>query len=161
MRIAKDSVVAFEYTLKNDAGEVVDESGDEPLTYLHGHGQIVPGLEAALIGKEAGAKLLVKVSPKEGYGEKTTDKTVRIAKDEFPEDAEPEIGMALDAVGPNGKSIVLWVIGKDKDGIEVSLDHPLAGVTLHFDVSIKDVRKATKEELAHGHVHGAGDHHHH
>lgn len=161
MRIARDSVVAFQYTLKNEQGEVVDESGDEPLVYLHGHGQIVPGLEAALLGKSAGEKIDVKIPPKEGYGEKTTKETVRIPKDEFPEDAEPDIGMALDAVGPNGKSVVLWVIAKDEEGIDVSLDHPLAGMTLHFDVTIGEVRKATKEELAHGHVHGPGDHHHH
>src|SRR5262245_33034346 len=161
MRIAKDSVVAFEYTLKNDAGEVVDESGKEPLLYMHGHSQIVPGLEAALAGKSAGDHLQVKIEPKDGYGEKTTNKTVRISKDEFPDGAQPEIGMAIDAVGPNGKNTVLWVIGKDEDGVEVSLDHPLAGVTLHFDVTVKEVRKATKDELSHGHAHGPDDHHHH
>lgn len=161
MRIEKNSVVAIDYTLKNDAGEVVDESGGDPLVYLHGHGQIVPGLESALSGKMSGDKLQVKVNPQDGYGEKSTQQTVRLAKDDFPEDAEPEVGMAIDAVGPNGKSLVLWVINKDDEGVEVSLDHPLAGMTLHFEVEVKEVRKATKEELSHGHVHGPGDHHHH
>jgi FKBP-type peptidyl-prolyl cis-trans isomerase SlyD len=139
----------------------MDESGGEPLTYLHGHSQIVPGLEAALEGQTSGANVKVTVSPKEGYGEKSSKGTVKIPNDEFPEGAEPEIGMALDAVGPDGKNVVLWVIGRDEECVEVSLDHPLAGVTLHFDVTVREVRTATKEELAHGHVHGPGDHHHH
>ena len=161
MRIERDSVVAFDYTLKNDAGHVMDESGGEPLTYIHGHGQIVPGLESALEGKSTGASVKVTIAPKDGYGEKTGNRTLRIPKDEFPEGDQPEVGMAISAVGPNGKDVTLWVIGADDEGVEVSLDHPLAGVTLHFDVTVREVRKATKEELAHGHVHGPGDHHHH
>jgi FKBP-type peptidyl-prolyl cis-trans isomerase SlyD len=160
MKITKDAVVAFEYTLTNDAGEVLDSSDGEPLTYMHGHGQLVPGLESALEGKTGGQDLQVVVEPKLGYGEKGSGKVVHIPADELPSDDPPEIGMALEAVGPNGESELWWVIETNDEGISISPDHPLAGVTLHFDVSIKEVRAASKEELAHGHVHGPDGHHH-
>ena len=110
--------------------------------------------------RAAGAQLQAVIAPKDGYGEKSAAKTVRIPKDELPDDMDADVGMALDAVGQDGKTITLWVIKADASGVDVSVDHPLAGVTLHFDVTVREVRKATKQELSHGHVHGPGDHHH-
>jgi FKBP-type peptidyl-prolyl cis-trans isomerase SlyD len=159
MRIGKDSVVKVDYILKNDAGQVVEDSGSDALFYLHGHGQIVPGLERALEGKNEGDNVKVKVAPKDGYGEKSSSKKIPLGRDEIPYD-EMEVGMPIEATSEDGKNIVLWVHSKNENGVELSLDHPLAGETLHFEVTVREVRKATKEELAHGHVHGPGDHHH-
>jgi FKBP-type peptidyl-prolyl cis-trans isomerase SlyD len=160
MKITRDTVVALEYTLKNDAGEVIDESGDDPLTYLHGHGQIVRGLEKALEGQDIGASMNVVVKPKDGYGEKKTGKTISVARSDFPAGEEPEVGRAIEAVADNGKSALLWIINVDDESVELSVDHPLAGVTLHFDVKVCEVRKATRDELSHGHAHGPDGHHH-
>jgi FKBP-type peptidyl-prolyl cis-trans isomerase SlyD len=160
MKIARDTVVTLDYKLTNDQGELLDQSEGEPLTYLHGHGQLVPGLELALEGQGAGAKLTVKVEPKEGYGVRIGSKSLEIPRTEFPEGEPIESGMSIEAVGNDGKTVTLWIVDQNEENVIVSLDHPLAGVTLHFEVDVKDVRKATKEELAHGHVHGPGDHHH-
>jgi FKBP-type peptidyl-prolyl cis-trans isomerase SlyD len=161
MKIARDTVVTIDYKLTNDAGEVLDESEGEPLVYIHGHGQLVPGLESALEGKDAGAKLEVAVPAKDGYGERVGSKMLEIPRDEFPEGEQVEPGMAIEAVGNDGKTVTLWIVDSNDEHVSVSLDHPLAGQTLHFDVNVKAVRAATKDELAHGHAHGDGGHHHH
>jgi FKBP-type peptidyl-prolyl cis-trans isomerase SlyD len=161
MKIGANAVVAIDYTLTDDGGEVLETSeGDAPLVYLHGHKQIVPGLEAALDGKGAGDALQVVVPPAEGYGEKTTE-VVRVPRDQLPEDAEPEVGMELEEERPDGTTTTLWVVGVEKDAVLLTTDHPLAGVTLHFDITVREVRAATREELDHGHVHGDDDEHHH
>lgn len=160
MKIGSNAVVAIEYTLKDDAGRVLDQSEGEPLTYLHGHGQIIPGLENALVGKGAGDQVNAVIAPKDGYGEKSADRTLKVGRDELPDDAEPEVGMELEAVGPAGEAARLWIVGVEKDHVVLSTDHPLAGVTLHFDVKVHSVREASKEEIEHGHVHGAEGHEH-
>src|SRR5690348_15724134 len=161
MKIGSNAVVAFDYTLTDDGGEVLDSSDEgEPLTYLHGHGQIVPGLESVMEGHVAGDTLKAVVSPKDGYGERNVDRVVKIPRSELPEGEEPEVGMELGAVGPNGEVATLWIISVEKEDVLVSTDHPLAGITLHFDVTVREVREATSEELAHGHVHGADGHDH-
>jgi FKBP-type peptidyl-prolyl cis-trans isomerase SlyD len=162
MKIGANSVVAIDYTLTNDAGDVLDTSeGAEPLTYMHGAGQIIPGLEAALEGRQAGDSFKAVVAPKDGYGERTSDSALRVSRDALPEDAEPEEGMEFEAVGPDGNAVHLWVIGVEDDSVLLSPDHPLAGETLHFDVKVRAVRAATQEELEHGHAHGPGAEHHH
>lgn len=162
MKIGRNAVVSVEYTLKNDKGETLDESGGEPLTYIHGQGQLVPGLERALEGKARGETVNAVVAPKDGYGVKNKSaKAIEVPLDQFPEGEGPEVGMAIEAVGEGGETTTLWVVEKNEQSVKLSLDHPLAGVTLHFQVQIGDVRAATKEELAHGHVHGPGGHHHH
>src|SRR5438477_13060634 len=129
MKIARDAVVTLDYKLTNDAGDLLDQSEkDEPLIYLHGHGQIVPGLESALEGKEPGTKMQVKVDPEQGYGAKIGSKTLQIPRDEFPEDEHIEPGMPIEAVGNDGKTVTLWIVGQDDENVSVSLDHPLAGV---------------------------------
>ena len=162
MRIAANSVVSVDYVLKNDAGEVIDRSEQgEPLTYLHGHGQIVTGLETALEGKGSGDRVEIVVQPKDAYGERTTDKTIRVDRKQFPEEADLEVGEPVLAAGPDGDEVTLWIVDVDDENVALCVDHPLAGETLHFDVTVREVRAATKDELEHGHVHGPGDHHHH
>lgn len=162
MKIAKNSVVTIDYTLTDDDGKVLDSSvGHGPMAYLHGHGQIVPGLEKALNGKGAGEQVKVAVAPKDGYGEKGGGKTMAIGREDLPGDVDLEEGMPLHATGPDGHDLVLWVQKIEGQQVTLSTEHPMAGVTLHFDVAIKEVRAATKDELQHGHAHGPEGHHHH
>jgi FKBP-type peptidyl-prolyl cis-trans isomerase SlyD len=159
MKIAQDAVVAFDYTLKDEEGTVLDESAGEPLVYLHGHDMIVPGLESALLGKVVGEQVLAVIAPADGYGERTEDGTMRVERSRLPDDFDAEPGMPIEAAAPDGTSLTLWIIGADEQAVFVSTDHPLAGVTLHFDVTIREVRAATPDELSHGHVHGHGGAH--
>ena len=154
MQIAKDTVVSIHYTLKDDAGKVLDSSDDgEPLAYLHGNGNLIPGLESQLEGKTAGAKLEVKVLPKDGYGELDPQLVHQVPKRQF--EGEVAVGQRFHA-GPS----VVTVTKILSDMVTVDGYHPLAGQNLHFKVEVMDVRAATAEELDHGHVHGAGGHHH-
>ena len=160
MKIAKGSVAAFHYTLTNDAGDVVDSSdGREPLTYLHGEGQIVPGLENALEGRVAGDKLNVDVTPAEGYGVSQPELVQVVPREAFQgvEDLQP--GMQFQGRNDQG-SINVTIAKIEGDQVTVDGNHPLAGETLHFAVEITDVRDASDEEKSHGHVHGEGGHHH-
>jgi len=160
---ATDRVVTVHYTLSIGAGQVVDQSGDEPLCYLHGHENIVPGLERQLEGKVAGEKLKVVVNAEEGYGEKLANSRRKVPKTALPPDEPIEVGMQFLMEDEQGELAALWVIGVEHNHVEFDLNHPLAGQTLTFDVEVLDVRAATAEELAHGHVHGphGHDHHHH
>jgi FKBP-type peptidyl-prolyl cis-trans isomerase SlyD len=160
MQIAENTVAAFHYTLTDDNGQVIDSSeGREPLAYLHGSGQIVPGLEKAMAGRVAGDQFKVDVAPAEGYGEHHPELAQELPREAFQgvEDIQP--GMQFQGHGPQG---VINVTVTKVDGQTVHIDgnHPLAGQTLHFDIEVTEVRPATEEELAHGHVHGAGGHHH-
>lgn len=161
MQIAANSVVTFDYTLKDPDGDVIDSSEDGPMVYLHGHGQIVRGLEDALAGRTAGENLQVVVDPKDGYGERGGDKPIVVSIDDLPPGIEPEEGMGFTAVAAGGQEVTLWVLSIEGKKVKLSLDHPLAGLTLHFDVQVRDVRAATEDELAHGHAHGPDGHHHH
>lgn len=159
--IASGSVVSIHYTLRTPDGEVLDSSdGGDPLMYLHGADNIVPGLERELTGRRAGDSLEVEVAPVDGYGERQGPGPQRVPRSAFPTGAQPEEGMQVFAEGPNNQTIPLWVVGVEDDAVMVDVDHPLAGVTLHFQVEITSVRSATAEELAHGHPHGPGGHHH-
>lgn len=160
MHIERDRVVVLHYTLKNDAGEVLEAShGSAPIAYLHGHGNLVPGLEKALAGKRSGDTLSVVVAPAEGYGERSPGLVQVVAKSALKLDADPVVGMQLTARGPQGTR-VLTVTQVGRDTVTLDGNHPMAGKTLHFDVEVTEVRKATREELAHGHVHGVGGHQH-
>jgi len=160
MQIAQDAVVSIHYTLTNDKGETLDSSaGGEPLVYLQGHGNLIPGLENALNGKQAGDKLTVKVSPAEGYGEYDKNLVQRVPRRSFRGIAEVRVGMQFQVQSEHGPRAVTvtQVVG---DMVTVDGNHELAGQTLNFDVEIVEVRAATQEELEHGHVHGPGGHHH-
>jgi FKBP-type peptidyl-prolyl cis-trans isomerase SlyD len=161
MIIAPNAVVAFDYTLTNSEGELLDESDEGPMVYLHGHGNIVPGLERALLGKSAGDAFKVEIAPEDGYGEISGRGTIRVGRDEVPPDLPIEEGVGFAAMTPDGEQVTLWVVDFDDKGIEMSMDHPLAGVALHFDLKVREVRAATDEEIEHGHVHDGPDHHHH
>jgi FKBP-type peptidyl-prolyl cis-trans isomerase SlyD len=158
MQIARDAVVMIHYTLKNDAGEVLDSSaGHDPLAYLQGHGSIIPGLEAALEGKVAGDKVQATIAPENAYGLKEQGLVQQVPRRAFQ--GEVRAGMQFTAQTEAGPRTVV-VTRVQGDMVTVDGNHPLAGETLHFDVEITEVRVATEEELAHGHVHGAGGHHH-
>jgi FKBP-type peptidyl-prolyl cis-trans isomerase SlyD len=155
-------VVSIHYTLRDDDGDVVDSStGGEPLEYLHGAGNIVPGLENEMVGKAAGDKFKVTVKPSEGYGEVQGDGPRAVPKSAFPKDAELEEGMQLFVRGPDGEPFPVWVVAIEDDHVMLDANHPLAGENLHFEVEVVSMRDATKEEVEHGHPHGPGGHHHH
>lgn len=147
-------VVSMHYTLTDDDNNVIDSSdGGEPLTYLHGASNIIPGLEKELIGKTEGASLKVTVEPAEGYGEISDDLIQTVNKAAFEGVESIEAGMSFQAQGPDGN--VQNIVVKEVNGDDVLVDgnHPLAGKTLHFDVTVVTIRDATEEEIAHGHVH--------
>jgi len=160
MQISKDSVVSMAYTLTNDEGQVIDTSaGGEPLVYLHGAQNIIPGLENALVGKVVGDKLTVNVVAADGYGEYNPDLVQVVPKHLFAGVENIEAGMQFHAQTDYGMQVVT-VAAVEGDEITVDGNHPLAGQNLNFDVEIMDIRAASAEELEHGHVHGAGGHHH-
>lgn len=153
MQIAKNAVVAIDYTLTDDNGQVLDTSQERgPLSYLHGAGNIIPGLEKALEGKAEGEKVNVSVAPEEGYGQRDESLVQAVPKKMFAETAEPEPGMQFQAMGPDGARI-LTVMKVEGDQVTVDANHPLAGQQLNFDVAVVNVREASEEEVEHGHVH--------
>jgi FKBP-type peptidyl-prolyl cis-trans isomerase SlyD len=160
MQIAQNSVAAFHYTLTDDEGQVIDSStGRDPLTYLHGNGHIVPGLEKQMEGRVVGDKFVADVTPEEGYGVHHVELVQQVPREAFQgvEDIQP--GMQFQGSGPEGQMNV--TVSKVEDGVVyIDANHPLAGKTLHFAIEVTDVRDASAEELQHGHVHGAGAHHH-
>lgn len=157
MNIAANTVVTLEYTLKDETGEIIDSSDGEPLEYLHGQGQLVPGLERELEGKQKGISLEVKVAPEDAYGEHDPDRIIEIERKELPDDLTPEVGLELATDGPDGNPITLWIVDIEGDKITLDGNHPLAGQTLNFAIDIRDVRQATAEEIEHGHAHGDDD----
>lgn len=157
-------VVIFHYTLRDDDGEVLDSSvGEDPLPILQGAGNIVPGLESALVGKSAGDEFEVDVPPAEGYGERLGPGPQEVDRAAFPEGVEIHVGMPFFAEGPEGEDLTLWVTAVTDATVSVDHNHPLAGQTLHFEIAIDRLREATADEKAHGHPHGldgtAGHHH--
>ena len=162
MQIAQDKVVLIHYTLTDDGGKVLDSSsGGDPLAYLHGQGNIIPGLEKALEGKQAGDKLNVRVEPAEGYGVRDDSLVQQVPRRAFGSVSKVEPGMQFHAQSAQGQMRVVTVTHVKGDMVTVDGNHPLAGEVLVFDVEVAEVRDATGEELAHGHVHGPGGHHHH
>ncbi len=141
-------------------GEILDSSeGQEPLSYLHGRGNIIIGLEKALEGKQAGEKLQVTVAPEEAYGIKNETLKLQIPRTAFKDVDELEPGMRFQVQGDEGVQIVT-VTDVGENEVTVDGNHPLAGEALTFDVEVTEIRDATSEELSHGHVHGPGGHHH-
>lgn len=159
--VADDRVVLFHYVLTDDDGTVIDRSTTEPLAYLHGHHGIVPGLERALVGAKVGQQLRADVAPADGYGEVDPDASISVHRNELPPGLEIEVGMPLRGQTPDGQMVIFWVEKAVGARVTLTRNHPLAGKTLHFDVSIVGIRDASPEELAHGHVHGPGGQHHH
>lgn len=159
MQVANKLAVSIHYTLTNSAGKQLDSSiGAEPLVYLHGEGNIIPGLELGLVGKTAGDKFNVTVPAAQGYGEYDAERVQTIPRSMFEGIDEIELGMMFEADVSHGPGIVT-VTNIDGDDITIDGNHPLAGEDLTFDVEVLEVRLATADELAHGHVHGEGCHH--
>ena len=160
MQITEQKVASFHYTLTNDAGEVLDSSqGREPLAYLHGAGNIVPGLETEMNGRTSGDKFKADIDPENGYGNYIEELVQTVPREAFQGVENLDIGMQFQAQTGQG-AIAVVVTAIEGDQVTVDGNHPLAGQTLHFDVEVAEVRDATEEELEHGHVHGAGGHQH-
>jgi len=161
MFITRNKVVRIDYTLTSDDQQVIDSSeGGEPLTYLHGGGSIIPGLEAALEGKRAGESLSVRIAATEAYDERDDDLVQSVPREMFEDSGSIQVGMQFQSGDPDGNTRIVTVVGSDADSVTVDGNHPLAGVPLNFAVTIVEVRDASSEELAHGHVHGPGGHQH-
>lgn len=159
MQVADNMAVSIHYTLTNDDGEVLDSSiGDEALVYLHGEGNIIPGLENALRGKAVGDQFNVRIEAEDAYGE-MVDEMIQVVPREMFEGIDTlEVGMQFHADVSSGTGVVT-VIDIDGDDVTIDGNHPLAGLALTFAVEVVDIRPATQEELSHGHIHGAGCHH--
>lgn len=160
MQISKNSVVTINYTLKNDQGETLDESQDNSFLYLHGAGGIIPGLEGQLEGKSAGNKFSAHIEPEDGYGVRDDSMVQVVPRDMFEADHPIEEGIQFHAESPEGDMLTVTVTKIEDDKITVDGNHPLAGIALNFDIQIAEVRKASAEEIEHGHVHGPDGHHH-
>ena len=157
MQIGKDSVVSIHYTLKDENGEVLDTSdGRDPLEYLQGASQIIPGLESELEGKKTGDEFSVTIEPEQGYGSRDESLVHEVPKTEFETPDEIEVGMQF-RVGAEGGTLIMAVAGVGDEAVTLDGNHPLAGVTLNFDVSVAGVRDATEDEIKGSqHVHGSG-----
>ncbi|HEX9796738.1 MAG TPA: peptidylprolyl isomerase [Anaerolineales bacterium] len=159
MKIAKDRVAYFHYTLRDQAQETLDSSqGEEPLGYIHGHDNLIPGLEQALEGKQAGDSFEVTVEPAEAYGQRDEGLVETIEREQFEGIDEIEVGMRF-RTESNGADRIVTVTEIQGDEVTIDANHPLAGEKLTFDVEVTEVRPSTDAERQHGHVHD-GDHHH-
>lgn len=159
MQIAQNAVVSIHYTLRNNDGHVLDSSeGREPLSYIHGIGHLIPGMEEGLEGKLKGDKLEFSIAPEKGYGTHDTNLIQKVPRSAFGAQ-DVRRGMQFQAGDDHGRQVVTIVAVED-DVVTVDGNHPLAGVDLHFNVEVIDVRQATTSELDHGHVHGPGGHEH-
>lgn len=161
MAITKDTVVQFHYTLKDADGTVIEtsQSTGEPMAYLHGHGNIIPGLEEEMAGKEAGAEFTATVSPEKAYGQRDETAIQRIPVKHLQGAKKWKKGMIAHVETDQGPRQVT-VIKVGKFMVDVDANHPFAGKELTFEVKIEDVREATAEEIQHGHAHGLVGHQH-
>ena len=161
MKIADDCVVSIHYKLTDDKGEEIDSSaGQDPLSYLHGAGNIIQGLEDALTDHVVGDHLEVKLQPAEGYGEFDAELIQSVPRSSFVGIEELAPGMQFQTEDEEGETMLVTVQEVSEEEVTVNGNHPLAGVVLNFDVTVTDIRAATEEELDHGHAHGAGGHEH-
>ena len=161
MRISEQKVVTMNYEVADDQGQLIDRSEEGgPLAYIHGNGQLIPGLETALEGRGKGDKVAVDVPPEQGYGERDEKGVQTVARNQFDDSVEIEVGMQFEAQDDDEGHQIVTVAAVDGENITLDTNHPLAGKNLRFEVEILDVRDASAEELSHGHVHGPGGHDH-
>ena len=162
MPIGANKVVTMNFILTDETGNVLDstEAGG-PFSYISGTGTVLPKLEEAVSIMMIGTKKQLKLEAKDGYGEYNEDAVQAVGKENFPEDFILEAGMEYMASNPDGVQMPFIITNVEDETVTVDFNHPLAGKNLHFDLELLDVRDATAEELSHGHVHGAGGHHHH
>tara|TARA_B100001964_G_scaffold232905_1_gene289411 strand:- start:617 stop:1105 length:489 start_codon:yes stop_codon:yes gene_type:complete len=160
-QIARDKVVQIHYTLTLNDGGVIDSSeGQDPLAYLHGHQNIIPGLEEALEGKAVGDALKVSIPPEKGYGERNPQLVQIVPSNAFQGVDNLEVGMIFQAPTEDGSVQMIRIVKLEGENVTIDGNHELAGQTLNFDVKIDAVRDPSPEELTHGHVHGPGGHQH-
>ena len=160
LMIGKDNVVSIHYTLKDDNGQVLDSSeGKSPLQYLHGNNNLIPGLETELQGKSSGAKFEATIPPEQAYGERNEDFVQTIKKEMFQGVEQIEPGMTFVAQGEGGAQRQVRVTEVEGEDVTIDANHPMAGMTLHFEVEVVDVREGTPQEIEHGHVHQGGHDH--
>lgn len=160
MKIANGMVVSMHYLLTDENNDTLDSTEEgELFSYLHGHGNIIPGLEKGLEGLEAGQKTHVIVHPKQGYGERNPEAQIEVPLSQFPPDADLAPGDRVSMDSPEG-DIIFTVTNISDSSVSLDGNHPLSGMILHFDIEIVDIRPATAEEISHGHAH-TGEHHHH
>jgi FKBP-type peptidyl-prolyl cis-trans isomerase SlyD len=158
--IGKNSVVSLHYTLKNDDGDVMDSSeGKAPLQYLHGNNNLIQGLEDELSGKTSGAKFDATIPAENAYGERREDFIQVINKEMFQGVENIEPGMTFVAQGEGGAQRQVRVTEVEGDDVTIDANHPMAGMTLHFEVEVVDVREGTEQEIENGHVHQDGADH--
>ncbi|SKA67270.1 FKBP-type peptidyl-prolyl cis-trans isomerase [Enterovibrio nigricans] len=151
--IEENKIVKIDYTVKNDAGQIIDTSeGNEPLAYLHGASNIIPGLEKALIGKAEGEEFKAEVHPDDAYGQRNEALIQVVDKEVFQGVDDIEVGMVFNAQGPQG-NIQVTIVEIDGEKVTIDGNHPLAGIVLYFEGVIREVRDATEEEIEHGHAH--------
>jgi FKBP-type peptidyl-prolyl cis-trans isomerase SlyD len=160
VQLTKDKVAIINYTLKDKDSNVMDESNDGTFTYLHGAKNLIPALEDALEGKEAGEKVNAVVEPEKAYGLRDETKIQRVPRKMFPPEQELQVGMPFSSATPDGTAVNVVITAIEELEVVIDGNHPLAGVELHFDIELIEVRDATTEELEHGHVHGPGGHQH-
>ena len=164
MKISKRKVATIHYTLTDDNAQVLDSSdGSDPLAYIHGIGNLISGLEEQLEGKGAGDKFKASIAPEQAYGQRDEDLVQTLDAENFADIDDLQVGLELEASSSeedDDESNVVTIVAIEGDEVTVDGNHPLAGETLHFDVSVVSVRDATEEEVDHGHVHEAGGHHH-
>jgi len=158
MQIAENHVVEFNYTLTNAAGEVLDASKGEPLPYIQGAGNIIPGLEAEMVGKSVGDSFTATIQPEEAYGPVYPEMVQEVPRSAFQGVDTIEAGMQFQADTEAGPRSVTVTAVTDET-VTVDGNHPLAGEVLNFDVEVMTVRDATEQELEHGHVHADGHDH--
>lgn len=158
--ISDGVVVTMDYTLRLEDGTVIESSqGQEPLEYLHGQGQIIPGLESGVAGMRVGESRQVVVPAAQAYGERADDQIHTLARAQFPPDEPLVAGMMFYGQDSMGNSFPVTVLEVNPDTVVVDLNHPLAGEDLYFDITVRALRQATSEELQHGHAHSAGSEH--
>jgi FKBP-type peptidyl-prolyl cis-trans isomerase SlyD len=161
MQVSEQKVVTMNYEVADDQGQLIDRSEEGgPLAYIHGNGQLIPGLESALEGRGKGDKVAVDVPPEQGYGERDEEGVQTVARNQFDDSVEIEVGMQFEAQDDDEGHQIVTVVAVDGENITLDTNHPLAGKSLRFEVEILDVRDASAEELSHGHVHGPGGHDH-
>lgn len=161
MQIEKNKVVGIDYKLTDKDGKLIDSSESHgPLYYIQGIGNLIPGLESALEGKKTGDSLKVAIPAKDAYGEVNEALCQTVPRTQFESAEGVELGMQFEVETEEGE-LVVTVTKIEGDSVTVDGNHPLAGIELHFDVTVKEIREASAEEMAHGHVHGPGGHHHH
>lgn len=154
MQLTKDKVAVINYTLTDDDGKIIDQSTEGGFSYLHGANNIIPGLEKELEAKRAGDKLNVTIEPTDAYGERDLEKIQKIPREMFPPDIDIQPGMSFRGQTGQGQTVLVTITAVESDQVVVDGNHPLAGMRLHFALEVVDVRDATDEEIAHGHLHG-------